>query len=167
MKVEYEDLPVLTDPRDALEPDVPRVHEDRSNVLLHQKIRKGDVDAAFASADVVIEGEFSTGWQEHAYLQPDAGIAYWDEQERLVLETAGQWLHEDRRQIAAMFEMPEERVVIRYAKIGGAFGGREDLSLPPLVALAFQARGAFGVSRCRGHADRSRRFSARGWSLRE
>jgi CO/xanthine dehydrogenase Mo-binding subunit len=136
VKVEYEDLPVLTDPRDALEPDVPRVHEDRSNVLLHQKIRKGDVDAAFASADVVIEGEFSTGWQEHAYLQPDAGIAYWDEQERLVLETAGQWLHEDRRQIAAMFEMPEERVVIRYAKIGGAFGGREDLSLPPLVALA-------------------------------
>ncbi len=83
----------------------------------------------------MIEGEFSTGWQEHAYLQPDAGIAYW-EGDRLVLETAGQWLHEDRRQIAAMFEMPEEHVVVRYAKIGGAFGGREDLSLPPLVALA-------------------------------
>ncbi|HEY9086212.1 MAG TPA: xanthine dehydrogenase family protein molybdopterin-binding subunit [Candidatus Tyrphobacter sp.] len=135
VKVEYEDLPLIVDPREALRPDAPRVHDDRSNVLLHQKIRKGDVEAAFAGADVVIEGEFSTSWQEHAYLQPDAGIAYWEE-DRLVLETAGQWLHEDRRQIAAMFEMPEDRVVIRYAKIGGAFGGREDLSLPPLVALA-------------------------------
>jgi CO/xanthine dehydrogenase Mo-binding subunit len=134
--VDYEDLPGVFDPRLALQPDAPRVHADRSNVLFHQKIRKGDVDAAFARADVVIDGEFGTGWQEHAYLQPDAGIAYWDDEGRLVLETAGQWLHEDRRQIAAMFGMPEERVVVRYAKIGGAFGGREDLSLPPLVALA-------------------------------
>lgn len=136
VRVEYEDLPGIFDPRVALEPHAPQVHADRSNVLLHQKIRKGDVDAAFARADVVIEGEFTTGWQEHAYLQPDAGIAYWDEEQRLVLETAGQWLHEDRRQIAAMFGMSEERVIVRYAKIGGAFGGREDLSLPPLVALA-------------------------------
>lgn len=136
VRVEYEDLPVLSDPRRALEPDAPRVHDDRPNVLLHQKIRKGDVEAAFERADVVLEGEFTTGWQEHAYLQPDAGIAYWDDERRLVLETAGQWLHEDRRQIAAMLGLPEERVVVRYAKIGGAFGGREDLSLPPLVALA-------------------------------
>jgi CO/xanthine dehydrogenase Mo-binding subunit len=136
VRVGYEDLPIVTDPREALKPDAPQVHGDRSNVLLHQKVRKGDVEAAFDTADVVIEGEFSTGWQEHAYLQPDAGIAYWDDRGRLVVETAGQWLHEDRRQIAAMFQMPEERVVIRYAKIGGAFGGREDLSLPPLVALA-------------------------------
>jgi CO/xanthine dehydrogenase Mo-binding subunit len=133
--VTYEDLPILSTPEQALAPDAPRVHDDRSNVLLHQKIRRGDVAAGFASADVVVESRFTTGWQEHAYLQPDAGIAYW-EGDRLVLETAGQWLHEDRRQIAAMFEMPEERVVVRYAKIGGAFGGREDLSLPPLVALA-------------------------------
>jgi CO/xanthine dehydrogenase Mo-binding subunit len=133
--VTYEDLPILSTPEQALAPDAPRVHDDRSNVLLHQKIRRGDIAAGFASADVVVEGRFTTGWQEHAYLQPDAGIAYW-EGDRLVLETAGQWLHEDRRQIAAMFEMPEERVVVRYAKIGGAFGGREDLSLPPLVALA-------------------------------
>jgi len=133
--VSYEDLPAVTSAQAALAPDAPRVHADRSNVLLHQKIRKGDVAAGFAQADVILEGKFTTGWQEHAYLQPDAGISYW-EGEKLVLETAGQWLHEDRRQIAAMFEMPEENVVIRYAKIGGAFGGREDLSLPPLVALA-------------------------------
>jgi CO/xanthine dehydrogenase Mo-binding subunit len=133
--VDYEDLPIVNSAQAALAPGAPRVHADRSNVLLHQKIRKGDIEAGFAAADVVLEGRFTTSWQEHAYLQPDAGISYW-EGENLVLETAGQWLHEDQRQIAAMFEMPEERVVIRYAKIGGAFGGREDLSLPPLVALA-------------------------------
>ena len=135
VKVTYEDLPAITSAQAALAPDAPRVHADRSNVLLHQKIRKGDVMAAFAAADVVLEGRFTTGWQEHAYLQPDAGISYW-EGDKLILETAGQWLHEDRRQIAALLAMPEENVVVRYAKIGGAFGGREDLSLPPLVALA-------------------------------
>lgn len=135
VRVEYEDLPIVSSAQQAIAPGAPRVHEDRSNVLLHQKIRRGDIEAGFAAADVVLEGRFTTSWQEHAYLQPDAGISYW-EGDKLVLETAGQWLHEDQRQIAAMFEMPEERIVIRYAKIGGAFGGREDLSLPPLVALA-------------------------------
>ena len=135
VRVAYEDLPAITDPRRAIQPDALRIHPDRPNVLLDQRICKGDAEAALASADVVVEAEFTTGWQEHAYLQPDAGIAYW-EGEKLVVETAGQWLHEDRRQIAAMFRMSEDDVVIRYAKIGGAFGGREDLSLPPLVALA-------------------------------
>jgi CO/xanthine dehydrogenase Mo-binding subunit len=83
----------------------------------------------------VLEGEFTTSWQEHAYLQPDAGIAYYDG-DRLIVESAGQWLHEDRRQIAEMLQLDPEKVVIRYAKIGGAFGGREDLNVQPLVALA-------------------------------
>ncbi|HTX02318.1 MAG TPA: molybdopterin cofactor-binding domain-containing protein [Candidatus Acidoferrales bacterium] len=136
VRVEYEDLPPLTDPRAAIEADAPRVHADRENVLLHQKVVHGpQIDEALQSADVVIEATFTTGWQEHAYLQPDAAIAYWED-ERLVVETAGQWLHEDRRQLAALFTLQEDDVVVRYAKIGGAFGGREDLALTPLVALA-------------------------------
>ncbi|MBV9439988.1 MAG: molybdopterin-dependent oxidoreductase, partial [Candidatus Eremiobacteraeota bacterium] len=134
--VAYEDLPAVGDAVAALEPDAPLVHPQRgTNVLLHQKIRKGNVDAALADADLVLSATFTTSWQEHAYLQPDAGIAYFED-EALVVETAGQWLHEDRRQIAAMLQLPEERVAMRYAKIGGAFGGREDLSIQPLVALA-------------------------------
>jgi CO/xanthine dehydrogenase Mo-binding subunit len=136
LRVEYEDLPPLTDPARALEPDAPQVHADRPNLLYHARIRKGDAARALAEAEVVVEGEFSTSWQEHAYLQPEAGIAFVDEQGRVVVETAGQWLHEDRRQIAAMLQLPEEQVVIRYATIGGAFGGREDLSLQHLLALA-------------------------------
>jgi CO/xanthine dehydrogenase Mo-binding subunit len=134
--VTYTDLPAVTDALSALEPDAPLVHPERgTNVLLHQKIRKGDVQSAFAQADIVLSGTFTTSWQEHAYLQPDAGIAYY-EGETLVVETAGQWLHEDLRQIAAMLQLDESAVAIRYAKIGGAFGGREDLSVQTLLALA-------------------------------
>jgi CO/xanthine dehydrogenase Mo-binding subunit len=127
LHVEYADLPIVDDARKAV--------RNAKNVLEHVRIRRGDVDAAFANAAVVVEGEFTTSWQEHAYLQPDAGIAYY-EGEKLVVETAGQWLHEDRRQIAEMLALDTDHVVIRYAKIGGAFGGREDLNVQPLVALA-------------------------------
>jgi CO/xanthine dehydrogenase Mo-binding subunit len=136
VRVEYEDLPIVGDARAAMKPGAPRVHDDRDNVLLHQKIRHGDVARAFDDADVVVEGTFTTQWQEHAYLQPDAGVAYFDKQGRIVVETAGQWLHEDRKQLAEILEVAEDRVVVKYAKIGGAFGGREDMSVQCLVALA-------------------------------
>ena len=135
--VAYSDLPAVTDARAALASDAPLVHPALGgNLLAHVPIRKGDAGAALAGADVVVEGAFSTGWQEHAFLQPEAGVAWIDAQGRLVVETAGQWLHEDRRQIAAMLKLPESEVVIRYAAIGGAFGGREDLSIQHVLALA-------------------------------
>jgi len=135
--VTWEELPPVLDPVVAMEPDAPLVHAGRdSNVLLHVPIRKGDVEEAFAAADVVVEGVFSTTWQEHAFLQPEAGTAWVEPDGCLVLETAGQWLHEDRRQLAAMLNVPEERVVVRYNAIGGAFGGREDLSMQHVLALA-------------------------------
>nr|MDQ2999399.1 xanthine dehydrogenase family protein molybdopterin-binding subunit [Chloroflexota bacterium] len=135
--VDYEDLPAVTDPRAAMAPDAPLVHSAHgSNVLVYMPIRKGDITQGFANADVVIEDEFHTSWQDHAFLQPEAGIAFIDKYDRLVIETAGQWLHEDRRQIAQILQLPPEQVVIRYAAIGGAFGGREDLSIQHLLALA-------------------------------
>lgn len=137
VQVAYEDLPAVTDPQSALAANAPLVHQELgTNLLLHVPIRKGDAPRARAEADIVLAGEFSTSWQEHAYLQPEAGIAYLDDQGRVVVETAGQWLHEDRRQIAAMLQLPQDQVVMRYAAIGGAFGGREDLSIQHLLALA-------------------------------
>jgi CO/xanthine dehydrogenase Mo-binding subunit len=135
--VDYADLPVVADARAALAPDAPLVHAERgSNLVAHCPIRKGDVARGFAEADVVLEGEFATGWQEHAFLQPEAGLAYLDDDGRVVIETAGQWLHEDRKQLALMLQLPEDQVVVRYAAIGGAFGGREDLSVQHVLALA-------------------------------
>src|SRR5574340_333894 len=101
IKVEYQDLPLLTDPRVAVQPDQPLLHPDRdSNVFTLYRIRKGDVDAAFAEADVVIEGYYQTPAQEHAYLQPEAGVSYVDDAGLVTVIVAGQWTHEDREQIA-------------------------------------------------------------------
>jgi CO/xanthine dehydrogenase Mo-binding subunit len=137
LDVTYENLPAVIDPEAAMSPGSPLVHAVRdSNVLLHVPIRKGDVESAFADADLVLEGGFTTSWQEHAYLQPEAGTAWVEPDGRLVIETAGQWLHEDRRQVAKMLQLPEEQVIVRYNAIGGAFGGREDLSIQHVLALA-------------------------------
>lgn len=137
IQVEYEDLPVVTDPRAAMEPGAPQIHADRpDNVLCHYRIRKGDVAAGFAQADVIVEGEYHTPMQEHAYLQPEAGLAYIDEGGRVAVQVAGQWAHEDRAQIAHALALPEDQVRVIYPAIGGAFGGREDMSVQIILALA-------------------------------
>jgi CO/xanthine dehydrogenase Mo-binding subunit len=138
IEVEYEDLPPLTDPEAAMRPDAPLLHPDRgdSNVCVHYKIRKGNVDEAFANADVIVEGEYHTPVQEHAYLQPEAGLAFIDSEGRVVVESAGQWTHADRKSIAHALDLPEEKVRVIYPAIGGAFGGREDLSVQIVIALA-------------------------------
>ena len=138
IEVEYEDLPVVTDPIEARKADAPRVHEEieDSNICVHYKIRKGNVDEAFSKADVIVEGEYRTPVQEHAYLQPEAGLAYIDEEGRVTIVCGGQWTHEDQEQIAHSLNLPEDRIRVIYPAIGGAFGGREDMSVQIVLALA-------------------------------
>jgi CO/xanthine dehydrogenase Mo-binding subunit len=138
IEVEYEDLPVVTDPEAAMQPDAPRVHAEtgNSNICVHYKIRKGDVAGGFEQADVIIESEYRTPVQEHAYLQPEAGLAYIDDNGHVTVESAGQWTHADREQIAHALGLPNESVRVVYPAIGGAFGGREDMSVQIVLALA-------------------------------
>jgi CO/xanthine dehydrogenase Mo-binding subunit len=138
IEVEYEDLPVVTDPVEAMKADAPRVHEfiGDSNICVHYKIRKGNVDEAFAKADVIVESEYRTPVQEHAYLQPEAGLAYIDDEGRITVVCGGQWTHEDQEQIAHSLNLPMERIRVIYPAIGGAFGGREDMSVQIMLALA-------------------------------
>ena len=138
IEVEYEDLPLVLDPLEAMKPDAPRVHEEigDSNICVHYKIRKGNVEEAFAKADVIVESEYRTPVQEHAYLQPEAGLAYIDEQGRITLHCGGQWTHEDQEQVAHALNLPEEKIRVIYPAIGGAFGGREDMSVQIVLALA-------------------------------
>ncbi|MGB9800102.1 MAG: xanthine dehydrogenase family protein molybdopterin-binding subunit [Thermanaerothrix sp.] len=137
IRVEYEDLPVVTDPREAMKENAPLLHPDKgSNVFCRYRIRKGDVEKAFAQADVIVEGYYETPFQEHAYLQPEAGVAYIDEEGRVTVVVAGQWTHEDREQIAHALNLPEDQVRVIYPAIGGAFGGREDMSVQIVLALA-------------------------------
>ena len=137
MRVEYEDLPVVTDPVLAMGDNAVLLHPDRgSNVFGHYRIRKGDTDSAFKDADVIVEGEYHTPAQEHAYLQPEAGLSYIDEEGRVTVIVGGQWTHEDQEQIAHSLNLPLEKIRVIYPAIGGAFGGREDMSIQIVLALA-------------------------------
>jgi CO/xanthine dehydrogenase Mo-binding subunit len=124
------------------------LHPNRSdNVIYSYRIRKGDVDAAMQSADVIVEGAYRTPVQEHVYLQPEAGMAYLDAEGRLTVEVAGQWAHVDRAQIAHALALPEDRVRVIYPAIGGAFGGREDMSVQITLALAVWRLAQRGIRR--------------------
>ena len=137
IEVVFEDLPVVTDPRAGMLPDVPRLHRDRErNLLAEMHIAKGDAEGALRQAEIVVEAEYRTPVQEHAYLQPEAGLAYVDTDGRVTVQVAGQWMHKDRRQIAHALGLPEEQIRVIYPAIGGAFGGREDISIQIVLALA-------------------------------
>ena len=148
IQVAYEDLPAVTDPFQALKPDAPQLHPHRQppaihpelttegNVICHHQIRMGNVDAAWAKADVIVEADYRTPSQEHAYLQPEAGLAYIDDGGRVTVVVAGQWTWEDQRQIAHALDIDQACVRVIYPAIGGAFGGREDMSVQIVLALA-------------------------------
>lgn len=145
----WEQLPVVADLDDALAGNTLVHPEDGtgSNVYCSLKIRKGDVDAGFAAADVVVEGTYEVPYQEHAYLQPEAAVSYIDDEGRVTVEVAGQWTHEDRDQIAHALDLRVEQVRVIYPAIGGAFGGREDMSVQIVMALAAQTLAAQGEHR--------------------
>lgn len=137
IEVEYEDLPGVFDADEAMTDDAPQLHPDNPrNLVTHFRIRKGDMDAGWEQADVVVEGEYETTWQEHAYLQPEAGLSYIDEEGRVTVVTAGQWTHEDQEQIYHALDLPPEKIRVIYPAIGGAFGGREDMTVQIILALA-------------------------------
>jgi CO/xanthine dehydrogenase Mo-binding subunit len=137
IKVEYEDLPLVDDPVLAMSEQAVQLHSHAPrNIAFHKRIRKGDVEAAWAACDVVVEGVYQTPFQEHAYLQPEAGTAYLDAEGRITVHCAGQWTWEDQQQIAHALNIPPERVRVIYDAIGGAFGGREDMSVQIILALA-------------------------------
>src|SRR5690606_24115663 len=137
IQVTYEDLPAVFDPEEAMRPDAPQLMPRYpGNIIARYRIRHGDVESAWAQADVIVEGTYQTGYQEHAYLQPEAGLGYIDEQGRVTVLVAGQWVHEDREQVAHALGLPEDQIRIIYPAIGGAFGGREDMSVQIVLALA-------------------------------
>ena len=137
IEVEYEDLPLLYDPFQALEEDAILLHPERgTNIAESFRIRKGDVEQGFDEADVIVESEYHTPAQEHAYLEPEAGLAYIDEENRLTIACGSQWAHEEREQVAHALDMDEEQIRIIHPATGGAFGGREDISVQIALGLA-------------------------------
>jgi xanthine dehydrogenase D subunit len=122
---DYRVLPPLTDARAALAADAPALH-DGGNLVRHVRIRKGNPDTR---ADVVVRGEYQVGMQDQAFLGPESGLAVPAEDGGVDLFVATQWLHVDQGQVAASLGLPESKVRVTLAGVGGAFGAREDLSM--------------------------------------
>ncbi|MFJ9645818.1 xanthine dehydrogenase subunit D [Streptomyces sp. NPDC004244] len=149
IRIDYRELPVVTDEASALAPDAPLLHPGRDdhhaghvphpNVVHRQPIVRGDVEEARKRADVIVEGEYTFGMQDQAFLGPESGLAVPSEDGGVDLYVATQWLHSDLRQIAPVLGLPEEKVRMTLSGVGGAFGGREDISMQIhacLLALA-------------------------------
>jgi len=123
--VDYEVLTPVTDAEAALRPGADPVHPD-GNLVRHVRIRRGDPQA---QADIVVSGRYQVGMQDQAFLGPESGLAVPAEDGGIELYVATQWLHVDQAQIAASLGMPEDKVRLVLAGVGGAFGAREDLSM--------------------------------------
>jgi len=128
IKVKYEVLEPVVDAKSALDPNSPRVHPS-GNLVRHVKIRHGDVEAARSQADVVVTGEYEVGMQDQAFLGPESGLAIPSVDGGVDLYVSTQWLHTDQKQVAASLGLPLDKVRLTLAGVGGAFGGREDLSV--------------------------------------
>lgn len=140
IKIEYEELEGVFDPEEAMKEDSPKVHGE-SNIIYHYKIRKGNVEEAFKECDVIAEEEYRTQMAEHAFLQPEAGIAYLEEDGTIVVAVATQYPHFDQLEIAEAMGVSTEKVRVINPAVGGAFGGREDITMQIHLAMATKITG--------------------------
>jgi CO/xanthine dehydrogenase Mo-binding subunit len=135
IEVEYEPLPVYDDPREAMKPDAVRIHENHpaaedGNILCVIKLDRGDIDKAFAEADIVLENDYETPMVDHCYLEPDVCIAEPDTLTGgLTLICPAQAVYANRRGLAPVFGLPQNKLRIVSPIVGGGFGGKEDSSL--------------------------------------
>ncbi len=138
--LDFSDFPISWSPRPEIRDmdeatEAPPLHEGRDrNVLVGGRVTKGDAEAALAASHRVVETAMATGFVEHAYIEPEAGAA-WMDGDVLTVQACTQAPVMDRDDIAAMFELTQDRVRIIPAATGGGFGSKIDMSLQPLIAL--------------------------------
>ncbi len=136
IEVDYKVREPVVEPKLALQPGAHPVNPAHGTNLLSQTVlRRGDVSAALANAAHVVEESWSTQRVEHLYLEPEAALAVPEEGGRLHLYTQGQGIFEDRRQVAGFLGLREEQIFVELVPAGGAFGGKEDLSVQAQTAL--------------------------------
>ncbi len=140
IQVKYRELPVITNPHQALAEGAPKIHE-KGNLLLHSKIRKGNVDFGFSKADVIVENTYRTHVVDHAYMETESGIGRMDEHGNIVIWSANQCPFRDRRQVAVVLGMRENKIRVIRATTGGAFGGKDDVTVEIHIGLLVQTTG--------------------------
>jgi CO/xanthine dehydrogenase Mo-binding subunit/xanthine dehydrogenase iron-sulfur cluster and FAD-binding subunit A len=133
VRVAYRQLPVVSTPGEALSPDAP-ILKGEDNVYHRTLVEKGDIQAGFDQADIFVEDDYSTPAIEHAFLETEGGMGVMDG-DTVTVYQATQWPPGDRQQLADILGLPLERVRVVQTPVGGAFGGRLDLTVQPFLAL--------------------------------
>jgi CO/xanthine dehydrogenase Mo-binding subunit len=136
IEVDYEALPGVFDPEAALQPGAPIVNPP-DNVVARYKLRKGDLEAGMAKADVIVENTFRMGFVDHAYLEPEAGMAWVDERGVITIRVSTQVI-EHFRSVAMALGVPQNQVRVQGTFVGGGFGGKEDVTVEIFLGLLAQ-----------------------------
>ncbi len=137
IEVEYEPLPGLFDPEEAMKPEAIQLHAHApGNICKHTKIRKGDFEAGLKEADVVVEETYQTAPIEHAYLEPEAGLAYVEPDGCVTVHSPSQNITHHRHMLAHILGRPINKVRMIMSTVGGGFGGKEDMIYQGIMALA-------------------------------
>jgi CO/xanthine dehydrogenase Mo-binding subunit len=123
--VEYEALPAVFDPREALKPGAPAIHE-KGNLLNHHKLRKGDIEKGFSQADIILKRSYKVPFVEHGYLEPDMTMAIPQADGSILIQGPMQAPFTLRRNAAAVLGIPINKVRVKSISMGGGFGGKED-----------------------------------------
>ena len=151
IEVEYELLPAVVDVREAMLDTAPILHDDLrtavrargvdpspdkpTNIALHMRLEKGDLEKGFAEADVVIEREFETAMFHQGYIEPQNGTAWWDRDGNITIWTSVQGTFNTRDQVAAVLKVDPSRIKVMPMEIGGGFGGKNPIYLEPVAAI--------------------------------
>ena len=142
IEITSEELPPLLDPQRALDAGAPRVNPQHENLLESSLVRRGHVDAALWASTTVVSGTWATQRIEHLFLEPESALAEPLPDGNLRLRSQGQGIFDDRRQVARFLGVSEDRIFVELVPNGGAFGGREDMSVQAQTALLAQLCGA-------------------------
>ena len=136
IKVAYAPLPAVFDPEEALRPDAPVIHDYApDNITKHIPIRVGDIAHGFAASDLVVEQTYATQQIEHAYLEPEAGLAYVDHDGVVTIVSPDQNITHHRHMLARILALPINKVRFIMSAVGGGFGGKEDMIYQGMLAL--------------------------------
>ena len=136
IEVDYEPLPGVYDPLAALQPGAPILHAP-DNIVARWRVRKGDLDLGMARADVIVENTYRVPYQEHAYLETESGVAWVDKRAVINIRVSTQVV-EHFRSIAKALGVPQNKLRVQGAMVGGGFGGKEDITVEIYLGLLAQ-----------------------------
>ncbi|MBO6134920.1 MAG: selenium-dependent xanthine dehydrogenase [Lachnospiraceae bacterium] len=139
VKIDYEVLPAVFDRYEALKADAPIVHEEedaKTNVLVKKHIKRGNPDAAIENAKYKVTRTYKTPWTEHAFLEPECAVAMPLHDGSIMIYSSDQSVYDTRRECSNITGLPEEKIIVENSYVGGAFGGKEDMTIQPLTCVA-------------------------------